>query len=208
LEVVEQDIYDHKLQRDEGEAPSMHGIVRFIIKRLILLVPTVFFVLTVIFFALNVLPGDAATILVGLESVSPEGVALIRHRMGLDLPVHVRYLGWIWSVLHGNLGESLVTGVPVQLILTQRLPITLSVLTLTLVVSICLAIPLGVVAALKRNTKFDFLASSMVLIGVSMPTFWLGIILIFDRPHQETHTQNCSSYEGSNYDGRTKVRGI
>jgi len=156
----------------------MQGINRFIIKRLILLVPTVLIVLTVIFFALNVLPGDAAKIYVGLELVSPEGLTMVRQRMGLDVPIHVRYFRWIWGVLHGDLGQSLITGQPVQLILAQRLPITLTVTAITLVFSICVAIPLGVVAALKRNTKFDFLASSAILVGSSMPTFWLGIILI------------------------------
>lgn len=156
----------------------MQEIVRFITKRLILLVPTVLIVLTVIFFALNVLPGDAAKIYVGLELVSPEGLAMVRQRMGLDVPIHVRYFRWIWGVLHGDLGQSLITGQPVQLILAQRLPITLTVTAMTLVFSICVAIPLGVVAALKRNTKFDFLASSAILVGCSMPTFWLGIILI------------------------------
>ncbi len=156
----------------------MQEILRFIIKRLILLVPTVLIVLTVIFFALNVLPSDAARIYVGLEHVSPEGLALIRQRMGLDVPIHIRYFRWIWGVLHGDLGTSLITGQPVARILAERLPITLTVTAITLAFSICVSIPLGVVAALKRNTKFDFLASSAILVGCSMPTFWLGILLI------------------------------
>jgi len=156
----------------------MKGITTFVFRRLALTIPTIFIIMTVIFMVLNVLPGDAATAWVGLEKITPEGMAQIRERMGLNYPVPIRYLRWIWGVLHGRLGVSLISGIPVEVILTQRVPYTLAITAMTLLLSTCIAIPVGILAALKRNTIIDFLASAGVLVGVSIPTFWYGILLI------------------------------
>jgi peptide/nickel transport system permease protein len=156
----------------------MTGLIRFVIRRLLLLVPTVLVILTVIFLLLNVLPGDAAVMYVGLEKLDPQGMAMLRQKMGLDTPVPSRYLNWVWGVFHGNLGQSLITGIPVEVLLAQRIPYTLLIVATTMFLAVCIAVPTGILSALKRNTKFDFLATGAVLVGVSMPTFWLGIILI------------------------------
>ncbi len=156
----------------------MKGFARFVIRRIIILIPTLFLIITVIFLVLNVLPGDAADLWIGVEKITPEGMQQVRERMGLDLPIHLRYIHWIWNLLHGKLGTSLVSGIPVEVLLSQRLPYTLAVTALTMLISVCIAVPVGVLAALKRNSLVDFLATGGVLVGVSMPTFWFGILLI------------------------------
>jgi peptide/nickel transport system permease protein len=109
---------------------------------------------------------------------TPEAAEVIRVKLGLDEPFHIQYLRWFGNVLTGDLGGSIATGETVADIITTGLPKTLSLATLSFLIATAIAVPAGIVAALRRNTVFDYAASVVAFIGVSMPSFWFGILLI------------------------------
>jgi peptide/nickel transport system permease protein len=131
----------------------------------------------VVFFGVRALPGDPARALAG-EERDEQALAEVRRKYGLDQPVPVQYARWIGLALRGDLGESVRTGIPVTPIITSRIPITLELATLSIVVAIVLGIPAGVVAAVRRGSALDYAANAIGLFGLSVPNFWLGLMLI------------------------------
>ncbi len=111
-------------------------------------------------------------------AVPPEVRENIRHSLGLDQPWPVRYVKWLWAVAHGDLGWSFSSRIPVMTLIGQRLPNTLAVLGVSYLISILIAIPIGVVSAVKRYSIFDHVATAIAFIGFSTPTFFSGILLI------------------------------
>jgi peptide/nickel transport system permease protein len=116
-------------------------------------------------------------VLLGIQT-SPEAAAALRRIYGLDQPLHVQFASWVTSLLRGDLGLSLRTGLPVSYILASRLVVTAELAGLGLLLACVVGIPLGVTAAFRRNTAVDYVASSAALVGLSMPDFWTGTLLV------------------------------
>jgi peptide/nickel transport system permease protein len=131
----------------------------------------------VVFFGIRALPGDPALALAG-EERDPTALAEVRAQYGLDQPILVQYWRWVTEVAHGNLGESLRTGISVSETILSRVPVTLELALLSLLVAIVFGVGAGVVAAVRRGSWTEWLANLAALLGLSVPSFWLGIMLI------------------------------
>lgn len=149
----------------------------FFIRRLVTLVPTLVFVSMLIFGLQQLLPGDPAQILAG-EDQNPELIAQLRLKLHLDKPLPVQYGYWMVGVLQGDLGESARTQQPVLELLLQKLPVTLELAFLSMLIALLIGLPAGVISAVKRGTVWDHGATVLGLSGLSMPNFWLGILMI------------------------------
>jgi len=153
-------------------------VIQFLARRLLATVPLLFFVSLVVFSFVHVLPGDPAVLFLG-EEATPETLAKFRTRLGFDRPLVTQYVEWLGRALRGDLGRSLRTNQPVTEAILQRLPVTLELLGAALAVSLAIAIPAGIVSAVKRNSGVDLASTVFALIGFSLPNFWLGLILIY-----------------------------
>ena len=149
----------------------------YVARRLVVLVPTLFFVSVLIFSLQQLLPGDAAIALAGEEN-DPEAVAAIRARYHLDKPVAVQYGIWLGRVLRGDFGESLRSRIPVRELLASKLPVTVQLAFCSMLIALCIGIPAGILSATRKGTVVDAAANFLALSGLSVPHFWLGIMLI------------------------------
>jgi peptide/nickel transport system permease protein len=152
-------------------------MVTFLVRRLLFMIPVALLVSFVTFMIIHLIPGDPARVLLG-ESATPQTVAALRHQLGLDKPLLTQYVLWLGQALHGNLGQSIQLQQPVTQAILQRLPVTAELGVISLIVSVALAIPLGVLAAGTRNTPIDWLINVLSLIGTAIPNFVLGLLLI------------------------------
>ncbi len=148
-----------------------------IFRRLSGLVLTLLAVSVLIFLIMDVLPGDPAAVMLG-TSASPDTLAALRHELGLDQPLITRYLAWLMGFVTGDLGKSYTYGVPVAGLITERLLVTLPLAVMAIVISIIIAIPLGVSSAAKRNSAFDYLAGILSQLFIAVPGFWVGLLLV------------------------------
>lgn len=153
-------------------------MLRFALNRLLLSIPTVFFVTIAVFGMLYLTPGDPASIYLGDRQSSPERLAQIRHEMGLDRPIYVQYFDFAINALRGEPGRSLQTNRPVIKEILDRLPSTLELTIAAFAVSVVLGVGLGLLSAVYYNTWIDTSARIISLAGVSMPVFWLGALAI------------------------------
>ncbi|HEX3882902.1 MAG TPA: ABC transporter permease [Stellaceae bacterium] len=149
----------------------------FLIRRLALIVPTLFFVSVLIFGLQQLLPGDPALALAG-EDADPSVVAYLRQKYHLDDPLPTRYVLWIKGVVHGDLGESIRIKRPVRDLVVEKLPVTGELAFFALVIALTIGVPAGIIAAVRNNTAVDYGATMAALWGLSIPNFWLGILLI------------------------------
>jgi peptide/nickel transport system permease protein len=138
---------------------------------------TLFLATIVVFFGIRALPGDPALALAG-EERDPTALAEVRAQYGLDQPIAVQYWRWLREVVTGNLGESLRTGISVSETILSRIPVTLELALLSLLVAIVFGVGAGVLAAVRRGSLMEWLANLAALLGLSVPSFWLGIMLI------------------------------
>ena len=152
-------------------------MIRFIGRRLALAVPTLVIASMIIFALQQLLPGDTATALSG-EGADPQAIAFIRATYHLDQPLPVRYAYWAAGILRGDLGESIRLQQPVLDLLRQKLPVTLELAVLAMLVAVAIGVPMGIVSAVRRGRWADTLANGVALWGLSVPNFWLGILLI------------------------------
>jgi len=152
-------------------------MIAFLLRRLALLVPTLFFVSVLIFGLQQLLPGDPATALAG-EERDPTVIAFLRQKYHLDQPLPVRYGLWIKGVLQGDFGESIRIRRPVLDLVEEKLPVTGELALLAFVIAVAIGVPAGILAAVKNNTAVDYGATMAALWGLSIPNFWLGILLI------------------------------
>jgi peptide/nickel transport system permease protein len=152
-------------------------MLAFLVRRIATIVPTLIFVSMLIFGLQQLLPGDPAVVLAG-EDRDPTVVAYLRQKMHLDEPLPVRYLYWINGVLHGDLGESLRMQKPVLALILEKLPVTLELAGMAIVIALLIGVPAGIISAVRRNTAWDYAANAVALWGLSTPNFWLGIMLI------------------------------
>jgi len=152
-------------------------MTQYLAKRLAAILPTIFFVTVIIFTLQQLLPGDAATIMAG-ENQDPNVIAYLRQKLHLDEPIPVRYGYWIWGVLHGDLGESLRIQEPVLGLILQKLPVTLELAAMAMLIALVIGIPAGIVSATAKDSVWDYAANVVALWGLSTPNFWLGILMI------------------------------
>ncbi len=151
--------------------------MRLIAGRVLSLLPVLFGMCVLSFGLLALVPGDPVTAMLGLEA-DPAAIATLRTRYALDQPLPLRFLAWFWHVLTGDLGRSIQTGRPVLSMIAGALVPTLQLGTAAMLVSLLIALPAGIVAATRRNGVADLVASFIALCGLSLPSFWLGILLI------------------------------
>jgi peptide/nickel transport system permease protein len=153
------------------------GRFRFVFKRLVLTVPLLFGIVLLVFLILQVTPGDPARQIVGLRA-SEEQLQEVRVELGLDDPVLTQYVRYVKSVMSGDLGYSYKSRQSVASLIAERLPVTLWLLGFGLVFALMLSVPLGIVSALRRDRALDHVVRGAGLLGLTMPSFWVGIILI------------------------------
>jgi len=150
---------------------------RFILRRLLSAVPILLLVSLITFGLMRLVPGDPSAVIAGL-SATPEQIAAIRSQLGLDQSLPVQLLRWYGGLLHGDLGRSLLLGQPVVEAAFLRLPVTLALSAYALVLTLLIGLVSGIVAALKQNTVIDQAAMLFAMFGISMPSFWLGLLMI------------------------------
>jgi peptide/nickel transport system permease protein/oligopeptide transport system permease protein len=153
-------------------------MTRYIFQRLLVAIPTLLAITVLVFVMLQLVPGDPAAIFLGEKRSSPELLAQVRHDMGLDRPLYVQYLSYLGGVLRGNLGTSLFNHQPVLGQILVALPYTIELALTALLISVFVGVPLGILAALHHNRLLDSLSMGVALVGVSMPVFWLGLLMI------------------------------
>ena len=152
---------------------------KYILRRLVLLIPTLLGMSILIFIMVHLLPGDIVDAIVAADpTVTPEAKAALRAALGLDAPLPVQYARWIGEMLQGDFGKSYRTRQPITENLIQALPITLELAFLAVLMSVIVAIPLGVLSAIKRNSRVDFWARIAGLIGLAFPNFWLATMFL------------------------------
>jgi peptide/nickel transport system permease protein len=152
-------------------------MLTYLARRILIIIPTLFFVSIIIFGLQQLLPGDPALAMAG-EERDPNVIAFLRHKYHLDEPLPVRYGLWAMGVLHGDLGESIRINKPVLDLVREKLPVTAELAGLALMVALAIGIPAGVVSAVKNGTLIDYGANVFALWGLSTPNFWLGFLLI------------------------------
>ena len=149
----------------------------FVLRRLLQVVPVLLVASVVVFLVIHLVPGDPALAVLGAEA-RPEQVAAVRQRMGLDRPLAVQYGLWLGRTLRGDLGASVINSYPVWSLIGLKVPATAALAAGALLVALLVALPLGVVAAVRQGSAVDRLAVAFSAVGLSIPTFWLGVLLI------------------------------
>jgi peptide/nickel transport system permease protein len=152
-------------------------MLRFVLGRLFTLIPVLLGISALVFVAMNSIPGDLASIFLGINA-NEELLAAFRQRYGLDRPLHVRYLQWLFGLLQGNFGRSFTTGVDIGRELLTRFGVTLELTLLSIMIANLVGIPAGIIAALRHRTRVDTTVSVLALGGLSTPAFWLGTLLV------------------------------
>jgi peptide/nickel transport system permease protein len=152
-------------------------MARYIVRRVLFIIPVALLVSFITFMIIHLVPGDPARVLLG-EYATPQALAALRRQLGLDKPLLVQFALWFWQVLHGNLGQSIQLQQPVLQAIEQRLPVTAELGVAALLFSLILALPLGVYAATHRNSWVDALVNVSSLIATAIPSFVLGLVFI------------------------------
>ncbi|MBD3804219.1 MAG: ABC transporter permease subunit [Thioclava sp.] len=153
-------------------------MIRFILGKILWLIPTLVGITIVAFGFVRVLPGDPVLLMAGERGLTPERHAELTHQLGFDRPIWEQYLDFLWKVLHGNLGDSLVTHKPVLNEFLALFPATVELGLCAMVLAVAIGVPVGVMAAIKRGSWFDQATMTTALVGYSMPIFWWGLLLI------------------------------
>jgi len=151
-------------------------MARYLVRRLLFTVPVLLGVATLVFSLIHLVPGDPVQSMLG-EGASPQDVAEMRTRLGLDRPLLVQYTGFLKGLASGDLGTSLRTNQSVARAIGERLPATFELAFAAMTVAVVIALPLGIVAAVRARTSIDVAATTLALVGISIPNFWLGPLL-------------------------------
>jgi peptide/nickel transport system permease protein len=153
-------------------------MLNFILRRLVISIPVLIGISFVTFALLTFAPGDAISLMLGSESVNVANVERLRRQLGLDQPWYVQYINYMSGLVRGNLGTSIVSQQPVARQIVERFPNTLLLTVSAMFIALLIALPAGIISAARKNRPEDFLAMLFAMIGVSMPNFWLGLVLI------------------------------
>jgi peptide/nickel transport system permease protein len=155
----------------------------YVIKRLLLFIPTLLLVSIVAFSIMRILPGDPALVILvgnsGEGHFTPEELDAFRKRLGTDKPIHEQYGRWVWGALHADFGESFWHNRPVVEDLKLRFPVTLQLTVMAVIMSLIVAVPIGVISAVKQDSWLDHASKLFTVTGVAMPSFWVGILVVF-----------------------------
>ncbi|MCI9120141.1 MAG: ABC transporter permease [Oscillibacter sp.] len=152
----------------------LHSILR----KILLTIPLLLLVSVMMFTMINLLPGNAAMVILGDAGGSVEQLEQLEEKLGLDQPLHVQYLSWLKRFVSGDMGTSYLTNQPVLKRIQERLPVTLELILLSTLLAVLIGIPAGILCAVRRNQPIDYLISTLSMIGVAIPQFWLGILFI------------------------------
>jgi peptide/nickel transport system permease protein len=153
-------------------------MLSYTLRRIFVFVPTLFITLTLIFVLTRMLPGSPVASLLGTQLVNAEMLDDVSRQLGLDRPILAQYVEWLPRILIGDFGQSLFFSKPVAEVLFERFPVTLSLTVFALIVTIVVGIPLGILSAVKRGSFLDYLGNIVSSIGMALPPFWLGFVLI------------------------------
>jgi ABC-type dipeptide/oligopeptide/nickel transport system permease component len=153
-------------------------MLKYIFKKLLMMIPILLGLTIILFLILHLAPGDPVHLVVG-PNVTPEVYENVRRSMGLDRPLIIQYFDYLSNLVKGDLGSSILQHRPVADIVLERFPITIGLGVRALLLSFLIAVPVGIIAAVNRNKSADFIAMTFALVGISMPTFWFGIILLY-----------------------------
>ena len=152
-------------------------MIRFIGQRLLVAIPTLILISMLVFLLQKLLPGDPALIMAG-DQRDPAAIAFYRMKYHLADPIPVQYFYWVKDVLHGDFGMSLRTKEPVLTLIMEKLPVTIQLAVMSMILALAIGIPAGIVSAVKKGTLTDYVANVIALFGLSIPNFWLGIMMI------------------------------
>lgn len=152
-------------------------MLKIIARRVLVAIPTLFLVSLIVFGLQKLLPGDPLLTMAG-EERNPEIIEFLREKYHLNDPFYLQYLYWLRDVLTGDFGNSLRTGVPVSTLIAQKLPVTIQLAVMAMILALLIGIPTGIMSAVKKGKVADYVANAVALSGVSIPNFWLGIIMI------------------------------
>ena len=157
----------------------------YIVRRLLLIVPTLLLVTIIVFLTIRLIPGSAIELMLRQYGAGAGGGAqaelsrqAIEHQLGLDVPIHVQYVRWLGDALRGDLGETLLTGLPVTELIAQKLPVTFELGLLGMIAALLIAFPVGVYSAIRQDTLGDYVARSFAIIAISVPSFWVGTMVV------------------------------
>ncbi|MBV9582235.1 MAG: ABC transporter permease, partial [Chloroflexi bacterium] len=153
-------------------------MTRYILRRLVIMIPVAFLASVMLFLLLKLTPGDPVLIMLG-EQATAQNYAALRHDLGLDQPYPVQYARWVSHVMEGDFGKSIRNGAPVKDEILSRLPATLQLGVAALVLSLMIALPLGILSAVFRRTPLGFVATAFSQVGVAIPGFFVGLVFIY-----------------------------
>ncbi|MGA2112489.1 MAG: ABC transporter permease [Anaerolineales bacterium] len=170
---------------------------QYLVRRLITFIPTLFGISIIIFFVMHLIPGDTITAMIGTSFKLTEAqTAALRAYFGLDKPLPVQYLRWLWAALQGNFGYSARDALPVLPLILDHFPLTLELSVFSMAIALLLGVPLGIYAAVKRDTTIDLAARTFALVGLAMPNFWLGMLIILVLSLYLGLAPNAGNYVG------------
>ena len=156
---------------------------QYALRRIGLFIPTLILTTLIVFVLFFLVPGDAAMVILtgeeGAGAVTQEDIDRMRHELGLDRPIHIQYGSWIWGILRGDLGTSIWYQTPVVDELKDKFAVTLELAIFGIAMAFVMAIPLGIISAVKQDTWPDYVSRFLSLVGIALPTFWLSILMVY-----------------------------
>jgi peptide/nickel transport system permease protein len=152
--------------------------VQYLIKRLVLTIPVLLGVSIIVFSIIQIIPGDPIQYMFSGTGATLEQREAMRHALGLDRPLPVQYINYVFNAIRGDFGQSIQFNQPVSEVILERMPATIEFSITTLLIAIIVAFPAGIIASVKRNSIFDYMVMTGATLGISLPTFWVGILLI------------------------------
>ena len=152
--------------------------MRYLLRRLVLIIPVLFGVSVIVFTIMHVIPGDPVRLMFAGTGATAEQIQAMRHALGLDRPLPVQYVNYVSRAIRGDLGQSIHFKQPVLELILERMPATIELTLASFIIALAVAFPIGVLSALKRYTFIDYIVMTGATLGISMPTFWIGILLI------------------------------
>ena len=155
----------------------------YALRRLGLFIPTLILTTLIVFVLFFLVPGDAALVILtgeeGAGAVTDEDIARMRHELGLDRPIHIQYGSWIWGILRGDLGTSIWYQTPVVDEIKDKFAVTLELSIFGIAMAFVMAVPLGIISAVKQDSWPDYVSRIVSLVGIALPTFWLSILMVY-----------------------------
>ena len=150
---------------------------KYIFRRILSIIPVLWLVSIIVFALIHLVPGDPVLVILG-SSAETEQIELMRHRLGLDQNIVLQYWNWATALLKGDLGTSIISDEPVARLIWERMPVTISVAAAALLLSLAISLPTGIIAALRHNTYTDYIFMALVILAVSVPSFWLALLMM------------------------------